>query len=174
MYKYQYSDLRAGDCLLYKPQGAFGLLISVKTWHDISHCEVYEGQGYSVASRDPDHWFPKPSGGGVNRYPWRDTELACVLRPNRPFNQSKATTWFEQVRGQSYDWAGLLRFGWRARVVPTDLSANKMFCSECNTRYYRAGDFDPFPREDADAVAPFEFASNPFFDLVTPTLLIKE
>lgn len=149
--------MKPGDCLLYTPTGVFGIAIAIKTWHSISHCECYVGQGQSVASRD---------GIGINQYPWRNTQLGYILRPNRPFNLGAAMDWFQGVRGEKYDWMGLLRFGWRAKYVPHCLTDNKMFCSEFLTRFYRAGGMDPFPREDADAIAPFQFESNPLFDLV--------
>lgn len=151
-------QLQPGDALLYAPKGFFGWLIALKTWHAISHVEVYIGEGQSVAARD---------GLGVNRYPWRNTELAYALRPKRPLDLAHALRWFDTVQGQGYDWPGLLRFSWRSRYVPAQLSHNKMFCSEFATRFYRQGGLDPFPREDADAVAPFEFEFNPFFDAVS-------
>lgn len=141
-------DARAGDCLLYSPSSIFGAVISVKTWHAISHVEIAISPSESVASRD---------GQGVSRYPLRTDHLAAVLRPTVPLDLSTALNWFESVRGQGYDWLGLLRFSWRSEYVPSKLTANKMFCSEFATRFYRQAGFDPFPREDADAVAPFQF-----------------
>lgn len=152
--------LRAGDCLLYAPKGFFGWLISIKTWHAIAHCEAYlgpndgTGERESVASRD---------GQGVQIYPLRTSEIARVLRPTVPFDQDRALAWFNQsAKGQRYDWLGLLRFAWRAKVVP-DAKDNKQFCSEFLTRYYRSGGLDPFNGEDADAIPPFMFTLSPFF-----------
>lgn len=150
-------DAQPGDCLLYKPTGLFGWIISAKTWHWISHIEIYTGDGQSVASRD---------GKGVGLYPVREDKLVYILRPNQLFNLPKAMEWFNLVNGQGYDWLGLLRFSWRKSYVPENLTANKQFCSEFATRFYRNGGFDPFPREDADAIAPFQYESNPFFSLV--------
>lgn len=158
--------LRAGDCLLYAPSSVFGAIISVKCWHAISHVEVYNGHGESLASRDPDRWLPKPTGGGVSAYPLRSDHLAAILRPVPALRWTAAREWFKGVKGQGYDWLGLLRFSWRSEYVPAKFTANKMFCSEFATRLYRAAGFDPFPREDADAVAPFEFLTNPDFDLL--------
>lgn len=157
--------LRPGDALLYKP-GAWSLsgwIISLKTWHATAHCEGYLGDGYSVASRD---------GIGVGCYPFRDDKLSMVLRPNvPPFDLAKAQTWFWSVDGQKYDWMGLLRFGWRSEVRN---DGDKMFCSEFLTRWYRRGGLDPFPREDADAVAPFEFKLSPVFSVVWSLVPIPE
>lgn len=150
--------VQPGDCLLYTPSSIFGALISVKTWHAISHVEVYVGDGQSVASRD---------GQGVNLYPVRTAQLGYVLRPTSPVDLIQALRWFAKVKGQGYDWLGLLRFSWRSEYIPAKLTANKQFCSEFATRFYRQGGLDPFPREDADAVAPFEFAYCPVFTDVT-------
>ncbi len=141
-------DARPGDCVLYKPSSVFGLLISVKSWHAISHVEIAIGNGESVASRD---------GKGVNRYPIRSDHVAAVLRPMVPINVAAGLAWFETVKGQGYDWLGLLRFSWRSEYVPSRFTDNKQFCSEFATRFYRQAGFDPFPREDADAVCPFQF-----------------
>lgn len=146
-------DLVPGDCLLYKPSGFFGALIALKTWHAIAHCEVYIGDGYSVAARD---------GIGVNAYPVRSVGLCCRLRPNKPFDLALALKWFILIaKGQKYDWRGLLRFASRSKVVE-DVDDNCMFCSEFVTRFYRAGGLDPFNGEDADAIAPFELTLSPY------------
>lgn len=148
--------LKAGDCLLYAPKGFFGWLISIKTWHQIAHCEIYVGNGKSVASRD---------GIGVGQYDWRNTELIYVLRPNRPFDLKEALAQFNHKwRGQGYDWMGLLRFAWRAPVSRFRFE-NKQFCSELATRFYRGGGIDPFNGEDADAIAPSQFLQSLAFDV---------
>ena len=82
--------LKEGDCLLYKPSGIFGWIISIKTWHAIGHCEGFLGtdligRRWSVASRD---------GLGVNTYELRTKDLALVLRPIQPFDQTAALAWF--------------------------------------------------------------------------------
>lgn len=148
--------LKPGDCLLYRPKGFFGFLIREKTWHKIAHCEMYVGNGASVASRD---------GKGVGQYPWRNTELAYVLRPPQSeINWPEFWKWFRTVNGQPYDWFGLARFAWGGDIGTGN--NGKMFCSEFLTRAYRKlvakviGD-----EEDADAVAPFEF-------LVTSSLTV--
>ena len=154
--------LKEGDCLLYKPSGVFGWIISIKTWHAIGHCEGFLGtdligRRWSVASRD---------GPGVNTYELRTKGLALVLRPIQPFDQAAALEWFRQkALGQKYDWLGLIRFAWRAKVVP-DRVDNKQFCSEFLARWYRAGGLDCFNGTDADAVAPFMFELSPYLQTV--------
>lgn len=144
--------LTPGDVLLYRPTGFFGKLIALKTWSDVSHVEVYIGDGRSVASRD---------GKGVGNYPFRDTELMYVLRPQAHFNLARAMNWFKTVDGQGYDWLGLLVFENLRRTGRSD----KMWCSNFAARFMRAGlpaDFHLFGTNlDADKVAPSTFLSSP-------------
>lgn len=151
--------LQPGDCLLYRPVRfdlrhpgwIFGALIMFKTWHAVSHCELYVGKGRSAASRD---------GKGVALYPWRDSELAYVLRPTRPLDWKAFWTWYLSVDGQGYDWWGLVRFAWFRSVGGEN--NGKMFCSEFVTRAYRALRAGVFSdHEDADGIAPFEFLLSP-------------
>lgn len=154
------ADLRPGDCLLYRAKGVFGWIISIKTWSEIGHVEVFVGKGESVASRD---------GIGVGRFPLRLAQLAYVLRPRsdvgQTFSLPDALTWFELVKGQKYDWFGLLRFAWRSQFVPGDPD-NKQFCSEFATRFYRKGGLDPFNGADADARPPSEFLLSNVYTVV--------
>lgn len=155
------TQLKPGDCLLYSPKksSVFGWLISIKTWHRISHCECYIGDGYSAASRD---------GMGVNVYPVRLEGLNKVYRPKAEykFSLAKAIQWFLlEAKGQKYDWIGLLRFTWGQPYV-NGAKNNRQFCSEFLTRFYRAGGLDPFNDEDADAVPPYLFSISPVFEKV--------
>lgn len=134
--------LQPGDCLLYKPKGIFGRIIQLKTWHSISHCEVYDGEGCSWASRD---------GKGVARYPWRDTELIYVLRPAKPLNMPFAREWARGMTGTPYGWFDLLAF------VGVHKDFNGIICSAFLTKFYRMAGWNIFPTDDAKAVAPFEF-----------------
>jgi hypothetical protein len=146
--------LQPGDLLLYAGRGLFSWVIRTKTWSDVSHLEVYDGGGFSLASRD---------GEGVERFPLRLNDLYAVLRPNAPFDFPAGRTWFATVRGQGYDWIGLLSF-YFARFRGKE--NGKQFCSEFATRFFRAAGLDLFPRRDADAVAPGEFLSNPLLTLI--------
>lgn len=158
--------LQPGDYLAYHGTGFVAWVISVKTWHDVTHCEVYVGAGETVASRGP-----QDGVGGVGRYALRLDDLVHVLRPLMPFDLARALRWFETVNGEQYDLWGLLRF-FSVGAGRTD----RMFCSEFATRFYRAGGVEPFqPDEDADAVAPCQFLISPIFahyrinrGLVTP------
>lgn len=157
------SLLKPGDCLLYKPRGFFGSVIKFKNWHAVAHVEIYVGKGKSVASRD---------GLGVARYPWRDTELAYVLRPDYPLDWAAFWRWFTTVDGQKYDWLGLLRFAW-FKSIPAGKN-NKMFCSEFAARAYRMLAARVFADgEDADAIAPFQFLTSPNLSWIATPLSLR-
>lgn len=165
-YKFQESDLLPGDALLYKPNGMFGWVIAVKTWHMVGHCEVYVGGGKTVASRN---------GQGVNEYDLKVDNLHSVHRP-RPtseFNILKALEFFQTVKGQKYDWKGLLRFASR-KPYKILVGENEQFCSEFMTRFYRKGGLPIFRNEDADSIAPYQFALEYHFIDVTPSIVTPE
>lgn len=146
--------IEPGDICLYSPDSLFGWVIALKTWTKISHCEVYEGAGLSVASRD---------GVGVNRYAFRDRGICEVRRPALHLDFEAASKWFDGVRGQKYDWAALFRF----YLVSGISSKTKMFCSEFATRWYRAAGFEPFsPETDADTVPPSYFTTSAEFHTI--------
>ena len=164
--------LQTGDCLLYRPSSLLGYVIAIKTWRWVSHCEVYAGDGMSVASRGPQDGI-----GGVGLYALRLTDLAHVLRPATGFQPSKAMSWFLRVAGQKYDFWGLLRFFTIGAGKP-----DRMFCSEFAMRLYRQGGLEPFqPDVDADTVAPGELLLSPRFahyvvnnGLVTPAHCVAD
>lgn len=146
--------LQPGDHLLYGGSSWIDIGIKIKTWGPCAHCECYIGNGESVASRN---------GIGVNVYPLRVMDLLYVLRPNKPFDLKAAMVWFETVRGEKYDWKGLLCF-W---LAVKQGSQKKMFCSETLTRFGRAGGLLAFnPRYDADRVAPNTFLTSNVFDWI--------
>lgn len=149
--------LRPGDCLLYGPSGLIGWLIAIKTWHRVSHVEIYEGVNgthKSVASRD---------GIGVNRYTLRTDGLVRVLRPIDTPQVAIAAEWFERIaRGQRYDFRALLRFLWPSEKP--DYDPDRQICSAFAARWYRAAGVRAFAdHEDADLIAPFQFGTSPAF-----------
>src|SRR5690242_9240288 len=99
------AQLLPGDVLLYKPTSIYGLIIWAKTWHRISHVEVYDGDGYSWASRD---------GIGFNRYPLRIGQLAKVLRPTKEvlkqWDLDASRRWATEMIGTPYGWLDLTAF----------------------------------------------------------------
>lgn len=150
------SILQGGDCLLYrpKPHSLTGLVIALKTWTWIAHVEVYKGGGVSLASRD---------GIGVNAYPLRTEQLGLVRRPNQFFDLGAALRWFEGVKGQKYDWLGLMCFTLAVRQGAPD----RMFCSEFAHRLYRSGGLKVFSNDlDADHTAPAQFDQTPVLDTI--------
>jgi hypothetical protein len=154
--------LQAGDVLLYRPSSMFGKIISIKTWHRISHVEVCVGRDplvYGPLGRWPigDHAYEgcasvaSRDGLGVNLYPVRMSGLAYVLRPNVPFNISAAMRWFNIVKGTPYGWVDLAAF------VGLPWNSDGMFCSEFATQFLRCGAIRIFGDEPPRDVAPFEF-----------------
>jgi hypothetical protein len=140
--------LQPGDVLLYSATGLYGRIIAIKTWHTVAHVECYVGNGQSVASRN---------GIGTGRYPLRLTDLWTLCRPRQPFDCAKALTWFTAQPHRPYGWIDLLQF------IGVDVHRPGIVCSPFVTEFLRAGDLDPFNGEDADKVAPFEFALSPVF-----------
>ncbi len=149
-------QLRPGDILLYhpvsfrkKPLGwVFGQLISIKTWHRISHVEIYDGLSRSWAARD---------GVGFNRYPTRLTELRYVLRPEVPLDLPKGRLWGFSKIGTPYGWLDLLEF------TGLNVDAPGMVCSPAAASFLRHCGWNVFPTDPTDRIAPFQF-----LDLVEP------
>jgi hypothetical protein len=150
-----FSLIQPGDCLLYFADcSPVDWAIALKTWNKVAHVETYVGRGLSVAARN---------GLTVNLYPFRQDGLAVIRRPNQPFDLDKAFAWFDVpfdpvkrngIRGQGYDWKGLLCF----TLAVAQGSPDRMFCSEFCTRFYEHGGLDVFaPDYDADKIAPAQF-----------------
>jgi len=133
-----------GDCLLYRPTGFFGRLIAIKTWHPLSHVEVYVGKGVSVASRD---------GEGVGYYPLRLEQLAYVLRPTVPLDLAAGLRYARRMTGTPYGWMDLLNF------VGVNVDSKGIVCSPFATEFYRACGWNCFPQDQANDIAPFQFTS---------------
>lgn len=141
-------DLREGDVLLYKPTSFYGSIIRIKTWHNVSHCELYMGKGISAASRD---------GKGVNFYPARvDDALIYVLRPTLPFNAENAKTFVTGMVGTPYGWLDLLDF------VGFHVDKKGIVCSPFLTLALRAGGIPVFNNEPANSIAPFQFLTSEY------------
>lgn len=144
-----------GDVLLYATRGSFwSWAIKVKTWSPVSHCELAGPDDTALASRD---------GKGVNTYyPRRERDLYAVLRPVQPLDMAAVWAWHLTVRGQKYDWWGLMRFFTLGKQ-----SMHKQFCSEYLTRALRHGGLEPFaPGYDADLVSPGMFLASSAFSTI--------
>lgn len=137
--------LQPGDVLLYNGSGLYSWIIRIKTWHAVSHVEVYIGDGQSVASRD---------GLGVGEYPLRE-DYTHVLRPSVPFQRRAAMYWFRRrANGQPYGWLDLLAFVGMTRDHPG------MVCSDFATQFLREGGVPVFNREPSRQIAPFQFLTS--------------
>jgi hypothetical protein len=134
--------LRPGDCLLYKPAGVFGRLIALKTWHHISHVEVYDGEGLSWASRD---------GIGVGHYALRLSQLQYILRPIPPLDLAAARRFATRMIGTPYGWFDLLQF------FGAPVNCSGIVCSPFVAGFYRAGGISFFPTDPVERIAPFQF-----------------
>ena len=152
---FPFTIIRPGDCLLYRPDGWVGWLIVLRTFtgEPVSHVEIYDGDGYALASRD---------GIGVNRYLLRRHKLAHILRPRGAVDLARGRAWFARyARGQRYDFQALWRYLWPGAL---DEDRDRMICSALAVRYYRACGFQPFaPDADADLVSPASFLQSPAF-----------
>lgn len=144
--------LRPGDVLLYPATSLFGKLIALKTWHPVSHVEVYIGGGQNAASRD---------GLGVAIYQARLHDVKHVLRPTVPFSVLRALAWFAvHAKGQPYGWLDLLAFIGVTKDMPG------MVCSSFATQFLRAGGVPVFRDEPANAIAPFQFMTSELLEPV--------
>lgn len=147
-------SLRPGDVLLYSGTGAVARLIRIKTWSNVSHAELYVGDGRTVTARI---W------GGVDYYPLALPGLRYVYRlTHQRWHRDRALAMFEaHMRGQRYDLIGLLLVFYAVRQGRENQAAH---CSETVTRVLRWGLVEPFATDfDADAVAPAQFMQTPAF-----------
>ncbi len=125
-----FPELMPGDILLYGGRDLVSRLIQFRTWSDVSHIEIYVGEGRSVASRN---------GLGVGKYPLRIVGLRRVYRATigaltyPQFNFENCMAWFATVDGTPYGWADLLRF--YLINVPT----KGLICSEFADLFFRNG-----------------------------------
>ncbi len=117
-----FPELQPGDILLYGGGDVVSRLIQFRTWSDVSHIEIYVGDGRSVASRN---------GVGVGQYPLRVAGLRRVYRPKVFLNLLQGLNWFATVNGTPYGWADLLRF--YLINVPT----KGLICSEFADLFFR-------------------------------------
>jgi len=95
-----FPELQTGDILLYGG-GFIGRLIQLRTWSDVSHVEIYIGEGRSVASRSD----------GPRICPLRILGLRRVVRPVASFDLTGGMAWFCSVADKlPYGYTDLLRF----------------------------------------------------------------
>lgn len=143
------SQLQSGDCLLYKPSSIYGWVIKAKTWHPVSHVEVYAGSGKSFASRD---------GIGVRLYPLRLKDLYKVLRPTQPLDLAAMAQLAKEMEGTPYGWKDLLAF------VGVRHNFKGIVCSPYACRLYKVGGLNLFGSEPCHFIAPFQFETTPLLE----------
>ena len=108
-------DLQPGDILLYGDNSLLSWAIRFRTWSDVSHIEIYAGNGHSLASR----------AEGVNCYPLRTAGLRRIYRPKVEFNMQAGLRWFwANAAGTVYGWADLWRF------YGIDVPTKGLICSQ--------------------------------------------
>lgn len=139
--------------LLYSPSGVFGYAIAVfdikrvlKHGMAISHVEVYKGGGYSYASRD---------GIGVDTYPLRTSNIACVLESTIPLDMGDMASGFQAKLGHKYDNATIVSHVTKGLTEGNHLEE---VCSEVAAYLMRcAGNFKLFGNKKPDQVKPIDF-----------------
>jgi hypothetical protein len=148
------SILEPGDCLGYAtPDDLFDELTEWKTSSPLAHVEIYVGGGQSVASRN---------GIGMGEYPVRLAGLAAVRRPVASVDLAKLMAKFQEIKGDGYDWQGILRF-----VDPAlHGQPNHFICSGGATVLYRAT-IEPFDGDFPEGlIEPGDFLKTPAFKTI--------
>lgn len=139
------SILQPGDILLYFVRDFIDEAIAEKTGKDVGHIERYIGNGKSIASRN---------GIGVDEYPLRLDGLVCVRRPRQSIDFDAGMAWFAAVKGQGYDFEGLLTF---TSFVKRG-QEGKQFCSEFALNWDRAAKFEGFnPDQPSFETSPRDY-----------------
>jgi hypothetical protein len=150
--------LKPGDHLLYWTRDLVDYAISLKTWSEVAHIEVYVGDPHAPGER----MAVASRATGVNLFDFRREGLRFVLRPHT-WDEAGAWTYFRTVRGQKYDWLGLFCF----TLAVKQGAAHKQFCSEFARNLDRAAGLDSFAVNwPGDKTAPGSFLMSPSFDLI--------
>ena len=107
------------------------------------------------------------NGIGVNRYTYRENQLAAVLRPSSTVDMSAIKEWFEKpyseltaegVRGGYYGWLDLLRF------YSIKLATNGWICSEFVAKALRVGGINAFAKcYNEGTIDPGDYFVSPAF-----------
>ena len=116
-----FPELEPGDILLYGG-GFIGALIQFRTWSDVSHVEVYVGNGLTVSSR----------AEGPDVYTLRVAGLRRVIRPLASLNFEAGLKWLRKVDHLPYGYADLLRF------YLINIPTRGLICSEMADLFFQA------------------------------------
>jgi hypothetical protein len=148
-------DLQRGDILLYGDDsfsvgGLLGRLIRFRTWADVSHVEIYAGNGKSLASR--------ADGPSLNDF-YAD-HLRYVIRPTAPFDWDKGMAWFTNYADKlPYGVADLFRF------YNLPVTSSGLICSQFADLYFQQCGLYLFnPNYPAGSVSPRDY------ELLSPML----
>jgi hypothetical protein len=145
--------LEPGDTFLYRPTELIGAIIALKTWTWLSHCEVYIGDGMSLAARIQ----------GVNLYPTRiDRSLRFIRRPwlvrGRGFDANAAYNAASHLFSRRYDISSFEAF---FNPWSKNRHSNRV-CSTLTAAYLRGGGCLPFnPDLDQDDISPAQLWQTP-------------
>lgn len=135
-----------GDVLLYNGSSVFSWLIRRVSNGSITHVEVYQGSGKSMASRD---------GEGVGTYPLRVNGLVAILRPKGQIRIKDAIAYHNTRVGAKYDWLGLVRSFVGNKWLKND---EKAWCSEYVDEVMQAAGVNSFPEDSfSTAITPWDF-----------------
>ena len=154
-------ELLPSDVLLYGSRCLADFIIYIKTYSDVGHVEIYEGDSMSSAAR----------AQGVNLYPLRLDGLRYVYRPvSKPDNEA-AQAWFKShAQGDRYYWLGLLGFDWPENhplKYFAEVGQHQMFCSMYGAQRLRAANIQVFNRNfPSEKVPPMLFKTSPELDLI--------
>lgn len=145
--------LQPGDTFLYRPTELIGAIIALKTWTWLSHCEVYIGDGMSLAARIQ----------GVNLYPTRiDRSLRFIRRPwlvrGRGFDANAAYNAASPLFGRPYDISSFESF---FNPWSKNRHSNRV-CSTLTAAYLKGGGCLLFnPALDQDDISPAQLWQTP-------------
>lgn len=159
-----WSQLETGDILL-KDQGSpINWFTKVKTWSEVSHCELLVRGDWSGGEFGPEPQvitaFPK---GGVGVFDLTFKGLVYILRPRFPLGKDGIAWFLEEALDQKYDMLGQLSF-FLAQWQGAD--NGRQFCSEVIARIFKKDDFPLLAaRLDCDAYAPASFLKSPLVDI---------
>ena len=143
--------IRPGDILLYDRSGWMNAFIRFKRGEKFSHAAIASQPGFVLEAIQ---------GDVLDERPIRWDGLAGIYRLTEDFDYEAGYDWFLTVRGQGYDWVGLLSFAFAKFQGRTN---HKMFCSEFVARFFAKLGRPLFsPITDADAVSPGMIPYSPF------------
>ena len=150
------SLLRPGDVLLYRHRGVRAWVIRHATWSDVSHCEVYLGDGLCATARGE-------QGTGI--YDLETRNMRHLLRPIKPFDVDAAMRWHWALGWKPLGW---VRLAWMFFKPDTTFRREEMHCVEYTIEMLKAGGAIAVTRPDFDPMraTPLTLFASPAFRLM--------